>query len=59
MCPGSREAAMNGNKLRNVLQHVFNPVHVYCRLRDLGLGKCKARRMTLFYARLYSLTWLS
>ncbi|MFZ5426859.1 MAG: hypothetical protein ACOZEN_07780 [Thermodesulfobacteriota bacterium] len=44
--------------LRNYLQHRLNPVHVYCRLRDIGLCKSKARRMTTFYARFYSLTWL-
>ncbi len=44
--------------LRNYLQHRLNPIHVYCRLRDFGLGKTGARRMTSFYARIYSLTWL-
>lgn len=44
--------------LRNYLQHMLNPAHVYCRLRDIGLGKAGAKRMTTFYARIYSLTWL-
>jgi hypothetical protein len=53
-----REAAMIPRKLRDYLQHRLNPVHIYCRLRDMGLGRCKARRMTVYYARIYSLTWL-
>ncbi|WP_243310724.1 hypothetical protein [Fundidesulfovibrio agrisoli] len=50
---------MKAVKLRNYLQHILNPAHVYCRLRDLGLGRVKARRMTRVYARIYSLTWLA
>lgn len=46
------------NMLRSYLQHKFNPAHVYCRLRDFGLGKAGARRMSAMYARFYSLTWL-
>ena len=50
---------MKAVKLRNYLQHILNPAHIYCRLRDMGLGQRKARRMTCVYARLYSLTWLA
>jgi hypothetical protein len=50
---------MNAKTLRDYLQHRLNPVHIYCRLRDMGLGRSKARRMSTFYARFYSLTWLA
>ncbi|WP_243438408.1 hypothetical protein [Fundidesulfovibrio soli] len=50
---------MKAVKLRNYLQHILNPAHIYCRLRDLGLGRGNARRMTRVYARIYSLTWLA
>lgn len=46
-------------KFRDYLQHRLNPVHIYCRLRDFGLGRNKARRMTVYYARIYALTWLA
>jgi hypothetical protein len=32
-----------------ILQHYLNPLHVYCRLRDLGLGKAPAA----FFCRVY------
>jgi hypothetical protein len=31
------------------LQHVANPLHVYCRLLDLGLGISVSRRIGRFY----------
>lgn len=31
------------------LQHYFNPLHIYCRLRDIGLSKGKA----LFFCKVY------
>jgi len=34
---------------RNTFCHVFNPLHVYCRLRDLGLCKKKAVRAARMY----------
>jgi hypothetical protein len=33
------------------LQHYFNPLHVYCRLRDLGIPKVLALFMCRFYER--------
>ena len=45
--------------LRNYLQHRLNPAHLYCRLRDIGLAKARARRMISVYAKIYSLTWLA
>ena len=53
-----REAAMLGKALRNYLQHRLNPAHVYCRLRGLGLNKAKARLVSCYYAKVYTLTWL-
>lgn len=31
------------------LQHYLNPLHIYCRLRDMGIAK----QMALFICRLY------
>jgi hypothetical protein len=31
------------------MQHVFNPLHIYCRLRDLGLVNGHARRVVRLY----------
>jgi hypothetical protein len=35
--------------LRQALRHHLNPLHVFCRLRDLGLGK----RIALCCVRIY------
>ena len=35
------------------LQHRTNPLHVYCRLMDLGLGRFLSRRLCVFYERLF------
>ena len=40
------------NRLRRILQHLLNPLHVYCRLRDFGVGSLKARRVCLSYERI-------
>ena len=46
------------NTLRNFLQHTFNPVHMYCRLMDIGLDKVRARKMCRVYERfIYSVMW--
>jgi hypothetical protein len=37
--------------IRNRLQHIFNPLHVYCRLRAVGLNVDWAVRMSAFYER--------
>ncbi|WP_394699639.1 hypothetical protein [uncultured Pseudodesulfovibrio sp.] len=37
--------------LRSRLQHALNPLHVYCRLRTLGVTHGAASRMTLCYER--------
>lgn len=57
--PARRETAMMPRTLRNYLQHRLNPAHLYCRLRDIGLAKARARRMISVYAKIYSLTWLA
>ena len=36
---------------RTWLQHRTNPLHVYCRLMDLGLSAGDSRRLGLFYER--------
>ncbi len=33
------------------LQHRVNPLHVYCRLMDLGLGRFLSRRLCMLYER--------
>jgi hypothetical protein len=35
--------------MSSVIQHYLNPLHVYCRLRNLGLGKKQAA----FICRIY------
>ena len=31
------------------IKHYLNPLHIYCRLRDLGLGKSMAAFLCRFY----------
>lgn len=38
-------------RLRLWLQHVTNPLHIYCRLLDFGLGLRWAKRLGSFYER--------
>jgi len=35
--------------IRSHLQHRFNPLHVYCRLRTMGIADKAARVMTSCY----------
>jgi len=39
-------------RLRRALQHLLNPLHLYCRLRDFGVGTLKAQRMCASYERI-------
>lgn len=39
--------------MKDRLRHLFNPLHVYCRLVDCGLDRRRARRVCGFYSRLY------
>jgi len=38
-------------RFRNACRHVLNPLHVYCRLKDLGLPSSVAHRMCRVYER--------
>ncbi len=38
---------------KSYIQHRFNPLHVYCRLRDCGLSSRVAIRITSAYERVY------
>jgi hypothetical protein len=33
----------------NQLKHILNSLHVYCRLRELGLSKKRSMRIISFY----------
>jgi hypothetical protein len=37
--------------LRHRLQHLLNPLHLYCRLREAGVAEATARRMSRMYER--------
>ncbi len=34
---------------KNLAQHVLNPLHVFCRLRQMGMSVRAARRMCKLY----------
>ena len=38
-------------RFRNAFHHVFNPLHVYCRLKDMGLPAPVAQKMCRAYER--------
>lgn len=31
------------------IQHLLNPLHIYCRLRDLGISKQKCNKLCRLY----------
>ena len=37
------------------LEHLLNPLHIYCRLRDLKIEKQKAKRMAKHYEIVYNI----
>ena len=37
--------------MSNAIKHYMNPLHIYCRLRDLGLGKAFAAYLCRAYER--------
>lgn len=39
-------------RLRMAVQHFFNPLHMYCRLKDFGLAGPTAHKMCRVYERL-------
>ena len=49
--PGFR-SGWSMRQLRDFVQHFFNPLHVYCRLKDLGVKAPAAHRFTRAYERL-------
>ena len=38
-------------RFRNACRHVLNPLHIYCRLKDIGVPVSVARKMSLVYER--------
>lgn len=34
-------------------QHISNPLHVYCRLLDLGLDTVSSKRISIFYEKYF------
>jgi hypothetical protein len=44
------KALLEGWRCR--VQHKANPLHVYCRLVDLGMGRFLSRKVCVFYERL-------
>ncbi|MFP4036457.1 MAG: hypothetical protein ACLFUE_02945 [Desulfobacteraceae bacterium] len=38
--------------MTTLIEHYLNPLHIYCRLRDLGLGKRPARFICCHYERI-------
>lgn len=38
--------------MKGKIQHYLNPLHVFCRLRDIGISKARALMIVGFYERL-------
>ncbi len=38
-------------RIRRVFQHILNPLHVYCRLKDVGVSAPMAQRVCRVYER--------
>lgn len=38
-------------RFRDFIQHHMNPLHIYCRLRSLGLAGATARKVSTCYER--------
>jgi len=38
-------------QMNAALKHYLNPLHIYCRLRDMGIGKETAHFLCCFYER--------
>jgi hypothetical protein len=45
----TRRLAMKGFK--SFMQHLFNPLHLFCRLRDAGVEREKAKKFCCAYER--------
>ncbi len=37
------------NQFRHKMQHHFNPLHIYCRLRTMGCSNALAKKLSTFY----------
>ena len=38
-----------GKKIRLSLEHYLNPLHIYCRLIDIGIKREMARSLSIYY----------
>ena len=38
-------------KLVSGFQHLFNPLHIYCRLLDTGFSRCVSAQLCQYYER--------
>ncbi len=38
-------------RFRSAMQHMLNPLHMYCRLKDFGIAAPAAKRMCRAYER--------
>lgn len=43
--------------MRNWIQHHLNPLHVYCRLMDMGMRHARALRLASGWAWVYGVFW--
>jgi len=44
--------------LRDFCQHIFNPLHIFCRLRKIGISPIMARSVCRVYERgVYRFIW--
>jgi hypothetical protein len=46
------------SQIKGFLQHHFNPLHVYCKLRKLGVVTPVAQRVCNYYERYFYRLWL-
>ncbi|OEU69436.1 MAG: hypothetical protein BA863_13180 [Desulfovibrio sp. S3730MH75] len=35
--------------IKEYMEHVFNPLHIYCRLMDCGISSTKAKKIARVY----------
>ncbi len=41
--------------MREKIRHYLNPLHIYCRLINLGIKKKKAQTICKYYQKIYSI----
>lgn len=39
--------------MKEYLRHYFNPLHMYCRLREVGMNAARARKLCSAYEKVY------